>query len=100
MKVLDLFNKYLAETGDKLVAAALTTADLIKNAETMLTPPEAARLLRVNPDKILRWIHSGELPAINVANSLSTRPIFRIAPQALNQFRSYQQEKRGRPRRD
>jgi len=33
----------------------------------MLTPPQAARLLGVNADKIRAWIASGELRATNVA---------------------------------
>ncbi|HLJ92941.1 MAG TPA: helix-turn-helix domain-containing protein [Gemmataceae bacterium] len=41
---------------------------------TKLTPPELARRWGLSPDKILAWIHSGELPAINAARSAAGRP--------------------------
>jgi excisionase family DNA binding protein len=51
-----------------------------------LTPPEVARRIGVMPDKILAWIHSGELRAINAATSLSGRPRYRISPEDLEAF--------------
>ncbi|HLJ92467.1 MAG TPA: helix-turn-helix domain-containing protein [Gemmataceae bacterium] len=39
-----------------------------------LTPPELARRWGVSPDKVLAWIHSGELRATNAARSAAGRP--------------------------
>jgi excisionase family DNA binding protein len=44
----------------------------------MLTPPQVAARLGVSPDKILNWVRSGELRAINVAARRSGRPRYRI----------------------
>ena len=48
------------------------------------TPPEIARLLRCRESKVSSWIKSGRLPAINVSES--TRPRYRVARQALDEF--------------
>ncbi len=55
---------------------------------TMLTTPQAAKLLGVNADKIRAWIACGELPAVNVvlAHGL-TRPRWRIAEADLDAFK-------------
>jgi len=50
------------------------------------TPPEIARRLRVSPEKVLGWIRSGELRAINVAARPTGRPRFRIEPADLSAF--------------
>lgn len=62
-------------------------------AEKFHTVPELARTLGVDQDKILGWIHKGELRALNVAESASGRPRWRIpadAWQAFEQARSNQ----------
>jgi excisionase family DNA binding protein len=100
--IVDLYNEYVQETGDKQAAAFLTLADLVKReaqTSTMLTPPKAAKLLGVHPDKILMWIHSGELRATNVALNSSKRPRYRIQSSDLALFRQYRPVKVGRPRR-
>lgn len=52
-----------------------------------LNPPEVARILAVNVNKILAWIASGELPAVNVAEKLNgARPRWRISRTALDAF--------------
>ena len=51
-----------------------------------LTPPEVAELLRVDPDKVRRWIARGELRAFNVASSGCVRPRWRIDPDDLTAF--------------
>ncbi len=51
-----------------------------------LTPPQVAKQLGVNADKILAWIRSGELTAINVAQNLGGRPRYRVTSQDLEQF--------------
>jgi excisionase family DNA binding protein len=52
----------------------------------MLTPPEVARRLRVNPDKVLRWIRSGELRAVNLAAGPAGRPRWRVDAADLAVF--------------
>ena len=51
-----------------------------------LTPPEAAKELRVSPDKVLTWIHSGELRAFDVSAARGQRPRWRIARADLDDF--------------
>jgi hypothetical protein len=49
-----------------------------------LTPPAAADLLGVSPEKVIAFILRGELHAVNL--SLGTRPRWRIAIEALEEF--------------
>ena len=51
-----------------------------------ITPPAFADYLSVNENKILHWIHSGALTAINVATETSTRPRWRILPVHAEEF--------------
>jgi excisionase family DNA binding protein len=50
------------------------------------TPPEVARRLRVNRDKVLSWIKAGELRAVNVGAKRSGRPRYRIDAADLAAF--------------
>lgn len=50
----------------------------------MLTPPMVARRLGVKPEKVVAWVRSGQLRALNVSNG--TRPRFRIDPADLAVF--------------
>lgn len=52
----------------------------------LLTPPEVARRWRVRHDKVLTWIRSGELRAINVATKPDGRPSYRVDPDDLRAF--------------
>ena len=52
----------------------------------VLTPPEVADQLRVSPDKVLSWIRSGELRAVNVAKRLGGRPRYRVSIEDLAAF--------------
>jgi len=49
-----------------------------------LTPPEVCKLLRVRPSKVLAWIRSGRLPAIDVSDG--RRPRYRIRRADLDDF--------------
>jgi excisionase family DNA binding protein len=49
-----------------------------------LTPPEIARLLRCRGSKVLTWIRTGRLAAIDVSDT--NRPRYRIARAALDEF--------------
>lgn len=55
-------------------------------ANRMLTPPEVARLWRIRHGKVLTWIRSGELRAINVTTKPDGRPKYRIDPDDLKAF--------------
>jgi excisionase family DNA binding protein len=56
-----------------------------------LTPAEIARRLRISADKVLGWIHSGELTAINVAQNPSGRPRFRVDVADYVEFQNRRQ---------
>ena len=51
-----------------------------------ITPIAAARLLGVRDSKVFRWIRSGELPAINLAERQGKRPRYKIERAALDLF--------------
>ena len=51
-----------------------------------LTPPEVARRLGVSADKVLVWVHSGELRAVNLATKPHGRPRFAIDEADLDAF--------------
>lgn len=51
-----------------------------------LTPPEVARQWGVSIDKVLTWIRSGELRALNLATRLTGRPRYRIDVNDLRDF--------------
>ncbi len=50
------------------------------------TPPRLAKRWLVKPDKVLRFIRSGELRAINVASFGSLRPRYVITAEAVAEF--------------
>ena len=66
-----------------LPAARLVLCELLamlpNEKSDSLTPPQVARRLGVNPDKVLSWIRSGELSAVNVTTKPGGRPKYRIA---------------------
>ncbi|MEX2214006.1 MAG: helix-turn-helix domain-containing protein [Phycisphaeraceae bacterium] len=51
-----------------------------------LTPPQVAEALGVNPTKIIDFIRSGELRAVNLARRESRRPRWRILRTDLETF--------------
>jgi excisionase family DNA binding protein len=51
-----------------------------------LTPPEFARQLRVKASKVIGWIRSGELAAIDTAPRGALRPRYRISREAVESF--------------
>jgi hypothetical protein len=52
-----------------------------------LTVADVARLLRVSPDKIRRWLAKGELVAVNTSFTLAARPRWVISRESLELFR-------------
>jgi hypothetical protein len=57
-----------------------------QKSKAWLTPAELARQMRVGRGKIMGWIHAGELKAVNVAASTSTKPIYRVLPDHVQEF--------------
>jgi excisionase family DNA binding protein len=51
-----------------------------------LTPPEVARRYGVSHDKVLSWIRSGELRAVNITTTLGGRPRYVIDEVDLAAF--------------
>jgi len=53
----------------------------------MYTPPQIAKQLHVNTDKVYTWIRSGELVAFNVATRPdSRRARYRVSEESLQAF--------------
>lgn len=50
-----------------------------------MTPPAVAHQLRVKADRVIGWIRSGQLHAVNVGDG-AIRPRWRISPAALDTF--------------
>jgi excisionase family DNA binding protein len=53
---------------------------------TWLTPPEIARELGIDVHKPLKWITSGELAAVNLAERPGARPRYKVSREALDRF--------------
>jgi len=57
------------------------------DAQVKLTPPQVARRYGVSPERIISWIRSGELHAIDVSSRPGIgRPRFRVDPADLVAF--------------
>ncbi len=105
-----LFAEYLEHTGgDKAAAASLVLAAVLRDAPPAaraeplrdaqavptvqpvtgrpMTVPEVARFLRVQRDKVLNWVRSGELRGWDsTAKPGSRRPKYRINLEDLEAF--------------
>jgi excisionase family DNA binding protein len=62
-----------------------------------LTPPQLARRLGVGPDKVLNWIRTGELRAINGAAKPNGRPRYLIDKADVEAFEAKRQVRPERP---
>ncbi len=51
-----------------------------------MTPPQYARSRGIGEDKVLAWIHSGELRAINLATKRTGRPRYVLRPEDIEAF--------------
>lgn len=49
-----------------------------------LSPPKLAKQWGISPDKVIRWIRSGELNAANLGDA--TRPRYRISESDATRF--------------
>lgn len=54
---------------------------------TWITPPELAAEMGVSRDKILYWIHSGELRAVDITKTRGGRNKFRIERESIDEFK-------------
>jgi hypothetical protein len=52
----------------------------------LITPPELARRYGVSPEKIITWIRSGELHAVDLATKLGGRPRYAISEEDIVAF--------------
>jgi hypothetical protein len=50
------------------------------------TPPQISRRYGVATKKVIDWIRSGELVALNLANRNCSRPRYSVTPEALEAF--------------
>lgn len=57
--------------------------------ETLYTPAEVARYLKVHTSTVVRWCREGTLEAVRVGRS------WRISQEALGRFMAEQQRKEG-----
>ena len=62
------------------------TRNAVLASRAKLTPPQLARLWGISPDKVLNWIRSGELRAINVAERRGGRPRYLIDRADIQAF--------------
>jgi hypothetical protein len=63
----------------------------MQTTKTKLTPPELAKLWGVAPEKIVFWIKSGELPAIDASRVRGARPRYLIDEDAIAEFEARRQ---------
>jgi len=59
-----------------------------KSKEDWLTPPQVAKMVGVKSDKVLYWIHSGQLQAVNLAQKEGGRPQYAVTPADLDIFKT------------
>ncbi len=58
----------------------------MRNSVAHLTPPAIGRRYGISPDKVVGWIRSGELRAVNVATTSTGRPRWRVSEADLADF--------------
>jgi hypothetical protein len=61
------------------------------------SPPQIADQLAVDAAKVLRWINSGQICAVNVATGLAGRPRWRISEEELFAFLRRRQSRPAAP---
>lgn len=54
--------------------------------DAMLTPNKIAADLHIRPATVRGWINTGQLPAINTASPLASKPRYRVALSDLEAF--------------
>ena len=89
----NLFDQYFELTGSPEAAATLVLADVqsVERPPTngyvrgVLTPPQAAEQLGVDPSTVIGWIRTGQLRASNIGKG-GKRPRYRIRESDLDAF--------------
>ena len=69
------------------------------NSRSTMSPSDLARHWGIKIDKVLGWISSGQLKAVNVASSTSGKPRYRIDAEALAAFKASRTVAPPEPRR-
>ena len=59
---------------------------MVMTKKTKISPPELAAMWGISPDKIVSWIKSGELRAIDASTSRNQRPRYLIDVDDLADF--------------
>jgi excisionase family DNA binding protein len=86
----DAFRTAAYDFLDKLLVKSLeffgkSNAGQEQNAE-FFTPPQLAKRLGVDSDKVLRWIRSGQLVAVDMVTTQGGRPRYRISLEEVLAF--------------
>lgn len=68
-------------------------------SDRAISAAATARRLGIHPSKVLCWIRSGELRAVNLAETPGGRPRWKILPDALDEFLLSRQSTPPTPRR-
>ena len=89
--------QYLTLPEARLIITRCLSIHAKETPDRFLTPKEAAAILRVGENKVLSWIRSGRLSAVNV-NDPGGRPGYRIHPEALTQLGTAKPSSGDRPR--
>jgi excisionase family DNA binding protein len=63
-----------------------------------LSPPQIAEVLGVDASKVLAWLKRGELVGVNLAESATGRPRWRISQEALDRFLAARQSHAPQPK--
>jgi excisionase family DNA binding protein len=100
--LIQLYNDYLAETGEPAAAAILAIGAAgqaqPRPVRTVLTPPQVAKQLGVDPATVIGWIRSKQLRASNVGKG-EQRPRYRIQQSDLDAFLKTRQPEPPSPRK-
>ena len=63
-----------------------TKCEAMATVKQKLTPPQVAALWGISPDKVVYWIQSGELRAIDASTNRGARPRYLIDRDDLADF--------------
>jgi excisionase family DNA binding protein len=85
--------QHWCKTTNETAAAILVLAEVLsKPQKQTLSVGEVAKCLGVRREKVLKWIHSGAIRAINTATG--ARPRYRVSRADLKEFTTIEKPKR------
>ena len=61
-------------------------ASSIQSQPTVWSPPQLAARWKISPEKVIGWIRTGQLKAINLATDTNGRPRYRITAESVEAF--------------